>query len=464
MSSFSKLDERELREAHKLLAHGRAYVMKKAEYSAPTLLGLVPEFVEGIPTMGVTKQMVLYVNPRWLLNEPEFKDHERTNDKGQKRKVKGIEVLAGALYHEVHHVQRDLARLEVLHEKLKDKLRPFLNVGIDLVNIGADEAINDNLIDAGWELPSWVATPEKYGHPKGKLLEWYVNELLKQPVKKIQARLAAGGGGNIGCGQCGGIGGVGDQSEFERDLDKEIGRTFADVDRIKYETMKKVQQARRQGFSALPGFALEEVEFRKEPKVVPWNQVLQHVTRKATGLIEIGQDDYSYKYPSKRALALGMIRPGFMQQQCEILFIRDTSGSMGDEQLNTANNQIVDVIKTLGYDSVHVVDADTQMHFKPKRVRVSDMPKLKAYGRGGTNFTAVLSELAQTKLKFDVVIYLSDGDGPAPSRAPKGMHVIWCVVPCGWMRRPALWGDLVICSDDPKVRASIHEPYPAYDK
>ena len=51
-------------------------------------------------------------------------------------------------------------------------------------------------------------------------------------------------------------------------------------------------------------------------------------------------------------------------------------------------------------------------------------------GGGGTNFCPVFEELeamGRTQ-RPHLIIFLTDGDGPAPDRAPNGMHVIWVIV------------------------------------
>ena len=118
------------------LACGRLSAMKKADYYASTLLEMSVEVVDvpNVPnvTMGVTRGLVLYVNGQWLLTDPEVQDDA---------------VVGGCLIHECEHPLRGLDRLDVLPNKVQ-------------ANIAGDEAINWNLREEGWPLPSWVIYPK----------------------------------------------------------------------------------------------------------------------------------------------------------------------------------------------------------------------------------------------------------------------------------------------------------------
>jgi predicted metal-dependent peptidase len=81
--------------------------------------------------------------------------------------------------------------------------------------------------------------------------------------------------------------------------------------------------------------------------------------------------------------------------------------------------------------------------------------KLPLSGRGGTDFRAPLAAIQKLSPKPNICIYTTDGDGQAPDRAPKGMEVVWCIVPTPYGVRPAKWGKLIVVSDDQKLR----DPY-----
>lgn len=434
--------------AEELMALARAYMRKRAPYLSTTLYGLVPVPVKGCGTMAVTCGFVMYYDPDWVENEPAFQTTDGTG------KFNGYECLASCIHHECQHVVRGLGRLE----KLDDA---------KLANIAGDIAINHDLRAGGWILPPWVVYPETFGMPGGKTLEFYYQELRKdkqQALDTLRQMLEKSGildrlGNSQGtpsdtapmAGQCGSIAGNVKSEELEATLDEQFGRTKADTERIKQVTAHQIQEhIKTYGRGSAPGFNEESLNFTKKKSVIDWKKQLSRVVRRTIGAVIAGGDDFSLKRPSKRSLVLGVVRPGLIDQLCEVAFIRDTSGSMGAKNLNDANNEAIAVMKQLGLDEVWFIDADTKIH-TCKRMRLKDIPKAKAMGRGGTDFREPLKKAGKLRPKPDVVIYLTDGDGFAPTRKPPGFEVVWCIVPGAYARHPATWGHTVLCSKDQKV-------------
>lgn len=427
------------REATDMLNRGRAYVKMKAPFSSDVANGLVRRFFKRKnptdPPIAVSKSLVLIVDPLWVVEEePTFKGST------------GDSYIGGCLFHEICHVQRDMRRIEALRNPL-------------LGNIAADEAINCTLRKAGWNLPPWVIYPEAFKHPEFQTLEWYFEELKKLSEPAIFKAL---NGYGFGKGKCGGV--AGNPSPDEVEADQEDGRTPVDVERIRYNTAIKAKQAENKGYGDATVFLHEKIDFERRDPVVPWPQRLSRIIRRATGSLTSGGDDLSYMRPSKRAMALGTLRPGPISHQVVPLIFRDTSGSMGAEELNHANNQTIDIMKQLGLDEVWIGDGDTQIHGELRRVKITDIPRLEVFGRGGTNFVNVLGELEKRlkrmRNKPDFIVCQTDGDGPAPKIPPRGLPpIIWCVVPSSYMRRPAYWGELIVCSNNPEVLNSLDDPY-----
>lgn len=442
--------------AEELMALARAYLRKRAPYLSTTIYGLVPCPQKGCGTMAVTRNLVMYYDPDWVENEPEFQTVDAAG------KFNGYECVAACIHHECQHVVRGLERLEALSDA-------------KLANIAGDMAINYDLRAADWRLPSWVVYPESFGMEGGKPLEFYYQELSKnkqQAMSTLQQMLEKSGildrlGGGQGqpqqdpaqtapmAGQCGSIAGNVKDAELEASLDEQFGRTKADTERIKRVTANQIQEhIKANGRGSAPGFDEESLKFTRKESTVDWKRTLSRVVRRTIGAAIAGGNDFSMRRPSKRSLVLGVVRPGLIDQLCEVAFIRDTSGSMGTQDLNAANNEAIAVMKQLGLDEVWFIDADTQVH-TCKRMRLKDIPKAKAMGRGGTDFREPLKKAAKLRPKPDVVIYLTDGDGTAPTKKPTNFEVVWCVVPGAYARRPARWGHTVLCSKDQKLHDSF---------
>src|SRR5690606_40286975 len=119
---------------------------------------------------------------------------------------------------------------------------------------------------------------------------------------------------------------------------------------------------------------------------VPWTQILRRTLSRSIGHIKRGEGDFSYSHIDQNAALCGVILPGEIEEEIDVLFVRDTSGSMSNEDLNTANNEIIEAVKALGVQTVWLLDVDSIAHGEPKQINVRDIPTLDVKGRGGTSF------------------------------------------------------------------------------
>lgn len=438
----------------RLLSLGRACARKRAPYFSRTLCSLTPVFVDGIGTMGVTPGLVMYIDPQFVLSEPCFK---LKDDYGNEL---GYEYFAFGMWHEGQHIVRGLERLEALPNA-------------ELANVAGDIPINDQGRASGWRVFPWVCHSATFGLPEGLTMEQYYARLQNnaQVVTFMQSSLSSdgeagnregkngkkdglGGARRGPCsGQCGGVAGNPVNKDLERELDEKYGRHEAEVDQVRKSTLRDVQQfIKEKGRGSAPGFDESMFVFKKKKSTINWRRQINYVILRVSGRISAGGDDYSYFRPSKRSIILGVVRPGLIEQKIVPAFIRDTSGSMNEKNLNDADNEVIGVMKQLGLDEVWFLDADVQVQGKPELVRVKDIPKIEAKGRGGTSFIQPLEAVQKLHPKPDLCIYLTDGDGTAPPRAPKDMPVIWCIVPGSRCKKPAPWGHVVLCTDDQNKR------------
>lgn len=433
-----------------LIAKGRGYLLVVAPFIAKTLYALTPIPVVGDPrvkTMCVTAGLVMPYNPFFIVSEPSF---HTVNVHGFPN---GHECVGGCLYHECWHHIRGIWRLEALPDA-------------ELANVSGDVVINDDLRTAGIPLPPWVIYPERFGLPKGLTLEQVFARLENnEEVKKLmaQAAMEADDGKDYDeksgplkgpcSGQCGGIANNPSDKDLEAEMDAQYGRHEAEKEQIRQSTIRDINEhIEAKGRGSAPGFQVEEIPFKKREFPVDWHKEVSRVIMWTSGKKMAGGADYSYRRPSKRSLLLGIVRPGLVDQQPEVSFVRDTSASMGAVQLNDANNVVISIMRRMGLDQVWLLDADTEVKGAPRLVSIRDIPTIKPKGRGGTSFIQPLEAVYKLKPRPDICIYLTDGDGTAPEHAPKGMPVIWVIVPTTYGRRPADWGHMVVCSNDQKLR------------
>ena len=430
------------------LSIARAFIKREAPYYSTIVYGLIPHFVDGLNTLGVTKGMVLMIDPKWYSELGKETGH--LVKAGLSKDDATMKLQAGVLVHEANHILREISRLET-----------FLQQGIPklLVNIGFDIPINDDLRESGWHLPIGAYYSETFGFPKHLTGEQYVELLLKlkndqkQKFDKLCEKLGDPG---VTSGKCGGCGGN-DLGDAEQSADAEIGRPKGDQHRLRKEAIGQIREAAAgMGRGTLPQ-SLKELLGRNDKKpVIPWKTRLRRTLRAASGRVQAGRADFSLRRPSKRSYTRGLIRPGLIDKKPEIFCIEDSSGSMGPDQLKSVRAEITGIFTQLGLSDMWFCDIDADVAVKPRRIRLADLKSLPVHGRGGTDFRPGI-ELAQSLVpKPDILIYLTDGDGVAPKRPPKDIVVVWCIVPTPHGRRPASWGELVLVSDDQELMEPYH--------
>lgn len=422
------------------LATARALLLSKCPYLARTLYSLIPREAPGLGTLGVTKGLV-------LLHDPEVV------------KALPIDELAGILAHECGHVLREhLKRAELG------------NYDHYTFNVAGDMGINPDLLASGLKLPSWGAFPERHGFPLGLMAEEYYH-LLKKEEATITIKLKGAGGaggkgsdksdagnsqgngdpsskGNVCNGKCGGIGGNPVDAELEAEVDGAIGRDETEKELIRESTIEDMRRhVAQHGRGSIPGGFSQLLDIIKKPPKVPWNKVLSHKLRRMTGQIASGGNDFSMSRLSKRSYTRGFPRPGMIEHKPTILFCLDTSGSMGDEQLNDAYVEMIGVATKCGVEDIFLMQADAAVTDKPERVTAKSLLHPKIKGRGGTDFSPAIDAARKMRPRPDILIYLTDGDGFAPAVKPAEFEVIWCIVPSYYNKAPVPWGHHIIMAD-----------------
>lgn len=448
------------------------------------MYGFINTMKPGIRTLGVSKGMVLVVDPEWFSSmEEEVKKGDKTLRGSALREAADI-MRASCLMHEIMHFVRGLPRIDAL-----------VSSGADphIVNMAFDIPINDDLKEAGWTLPTWAVYSSTFGFKRGLTGEQYYELLTKQQQKQSGGKRSSnsdhagtgkhssspdggdgdsggenpassagssspgsgGGAGNarikgvqpgVGSGHCGGCAGT--PLDGEQEADAIDGRTEADTDRIRRQAINDMREAESRGRGTIPSSLQELLTFEKAEPKVHWRHRLNRVIRKVTGRIVSGQADYSMRRPSKRSLTRGVIRPSLIERKPVVAMVEDSSGSMGAKQLKSAREEACGVFKQLGVSTAWFLDADAAVSTPPQLISMKDLAMLPVTGRGGTDFRPAI-ELAQTLIpKPDILIYFTDGDGTAPETPPKGMSIVWCVVPSQYQRAPAEWGELIFVSEE----------------
>jgi predicted metal-dependent peptidase len=124
-----------------------------------------------------------------------------------------------------------------------------------------------------------------------------------------------------------------------------------------------------------------------------------------------------------------------------VWFAIDTSGSMSPTDLRKAVTELEGMLSSqLG--TVSVLACDAAVQGRPTKVESwrDVVPMLT--GGGGTNFRPIFDEYQAAKIKPKLIVIATDGDGPAPAQAPKGVGVVWLLT-SAYCRAPVSWGEQI---------------------
>jgi predicted metal-dependent peptidase len=441
-------------QANDKLAAARLLAVTKMPYFKAAILGMVPVKVHGLGTIGVTRKGVMVWDPKAL-------DAWTT------------EQTAGVLIHEAMHLLR-------LHADRFDKIKG----DAQLWNIAADCEINDDLQAARLPLPNDGCFPNKLGLDEGLTAEEYYR-LLEQHVQKQimkkkgedqekdiendnedgegassgkqgQEKDESGPQGNrvaealgikpgVGSGQCGGC--AGNPNEGEEQHDGRTGRNKLELERMRKQVAEEVRKEAEKGRGTIPGGLRRWAEEYLKPPTIPWRQKLARAVRGAIAY-RPGAVDLHYTAPSRRQAGIGFgpgkpILPALRAPIPRVSVIVDTSGSMGAGELNTAISETRGVLDACGAN-VQFCACDAAVHTLQK-VRTWKEAVSLLKGGGGTDFRPAFEAVVKDHPKPDVVIFITDGMGPAPEEPPP-CKVIWVLVG-PYRSTPATWGEIIEIDD-----------------
>lgn len=369
----------------------------------------------------------------------------------------GMDELEGVLHHEVNHVMFD----HVFHEP------------------EANEDENARIVAEEVTVNEWVPEPLP-GKPV--LLSQYpflpANETTEIRYRKLRGRVSGEkrGKSGSGCGsQSAGTGKSGGQgpngakagrvptvddhstwSEIRKDSGKAARAAQMDVAMAWCGLTPKQRNAQPDPVARSARKAAEAGGFEHgagigtdsgdgEEKLgpgsarVPWQVVLRrHVGRIRERRPVFGRPPR--RFPDMAGIIPGKGRYG---RKPRVLAVVDTSGSMTAPMLADISTELG---LMAGHYEVVVVECDTKIH-KVYPYRPIESVK----GRGGTDFRPPFKPDFLKAQQPDVVVYFTDGDGPAPEKQP-AVPVIWAITEGG--KKPVLWG-MEVALSEPKMSPNV---------
>jgi predicted metal-dependent peptidase len=162
---------------------------------------------------------------------------------------------------------------------------------------------------------------------------------------------------------------------------------------------------------------------------IAWRQALRRYVRHATQVEPI------FQRPPRRFPHLVGIIPGMVHRptKARVMAVVDTSGSIGTDALEQISAELE--LMSRSHD-VTVVECDAAIHaIYPLTNKLTTV-----HGRGGTDLRPPFQPAVMSKVTPDVIVYFTDGAGPAPTNQPR-VPVIWCLTANG--ERPAAWGRVI---------------------
>jgi len=367
----------------------RAYAAEELSWFAPALFTARLVVTANLPALAaIDDGMRVYFNSRRVADLLAQEDEQA-----------GLRQLAWVWIHEISHALRDHA------DRCKER-----NAGTEAWNVAADLEIND----ARWpglEPPRLYLPllPHDFGFPDGKLAEFYYNRLL---TRKNASDIAAPDEGS-------GVHGARRPWEIEADSESAPAVSPLEQETIRREVAESLQG--RKGRGDIPGSWERWADTTLRPRI-DWRVQLRRRVRGAIVMSVGGRLDYSFQRPHRRAqIYAPLIRPSLSGDVIpRVACVVDTSGSISHRELALIMAEVRGVLESLRLPII-VIPCDAVAYEPVEVLTSSDFLQLsrRLRGGGGTNMVAGIEAALQLRPPPDIVIVLTDGYTPYPTRPYK---------------------------------------------
>lgn len=394
-----------------LLASGRLIARRKAPYFAEVINSLVPTVFKGLGTIGVTKRLLLVYDPEWIA-------------------LRNPDEMAALYWHETMHVILN-------HFDRRGEKDPFI------YNVAGDLFINDQGRGAGFVFPKGGLFPEQFGLAPNLTTDEYYTELMKQAKEALKELVDRLNGDGWQSGECGSGAGNPFKGEPDEGDPANGARSEAEAGQLRIRTAEAIKQhVSAKGRGSVPSGLDRWADGALETPKVPWQTELAIATRHAIAY-RPGAVDLSFSRSSRRQAALGYgpgvpMIPAYVRPVPRVCFVLDTSGSMGDDRIMAAIDESAGILESVGAE-ITFLSIDAAVHGVTQVRSVEELKQL-VKGGGGTDFRPAFKAAMELVPRCEVLIYATDGDGPAPSEPPP-FKTIWLLIDC--YREPAEWGDKI---------------------
>jgi predicted metal-dependent peptidase len=143
---------------------------------------------------------------------------------------------------------------------------------------------------------------------------------------------------------------------------------------------------------------------------------------------KVGSGSYDWQKPDRRLIVRDIIFPGRSGYGAGTVVIGgDTSGSVGAKTLNLFLGEIAGILEDVRPKRMVIMWCDAKLQRVDEIEDASDLNVVRykgAPGGGGTKFWPVFNEIEKMGLTPDALVYLTDGIGTFPDKAPS-YPVFW---------------------------------------
>ncbi len=159
------------------------------------------------------------------------------------------------------------------------------------------------------------------------------------------------------------------------------------------------------------------IESAMAPRV-PWRELLASLLQTVAG-----QEDYTWRRPSRRSHLAGVTLPGRFDLSCLPIGIAiDTSGSIGTEELSQAVMTVRQVAEDMRIEKIIILEADEGVRKHTELFSGDTWSPPSLCGGGGTSFIPAIEKLEEESCA--TIIYITDLLGYFPDTIPI-TPVIW---------------------------------------
>ena len=295
----------------------------------------------------------------------------------------------------------------ILHENLHIGLRHHLH-GADMfkedgekANKAADYVVNDMITEISKKYPELVQLP------RGGLYDpQYHNMSMREIYKLLKSKKGGGGGGGKPDkeGEKGSGSGGGEYEFDKHDFGKPMTQEEAK------EMDGKIDRAIREGalLAGRLGIDLPRSVTDLLNPVIDWKKELADFVTSSCK----GKDEYTWRKFNRRLISNDIYLPTVENETIgEVVVAIDTSGSIGQQQLNEFASELVSICEAVSPDAVRILWWDTKVHgeqlFTDNYDQIGSM--LKPLGGGGTRVSSVAEYINKKKINAECVLVFTDG-------------------------------------------------------